>query len=279
MPEVASADGTPIRYYDFGGSGPDLLLLHATGFHARVWRAVAEQLADVAHCWALDLRGHGDSGVRADLDFAWRGFAEDVEAVLGVLDLDRPYAVGHSLGGAILLMVEARHPGTFRSIYVYEPAIFVPTERRPDDGTSSVQLALKRRPTFPSRHDAFANYANKPPMDAFDHEVLADYVDHGFTTAEDGSVTLKCRPEYEAGTFGGFAGSDSYRHLDEVACPVVLASGSESLGRDASRDDTLSDRLVQSSRVVLPGLNHFGPQQDPSVLAASVRTSLLGLPA
>ena len=58
---VASTDGVSLALHDLGGDGPALLLCHPTGFHAMTWAPVAAALAGVAHCWALDFRGHGDS--------------------------------------------------------------------------------------------------------------------------------------------------------------------------------------------------------------------------
>ena len=78
-------DGVDIALYDFGGSGDDLLLVHATGCGAGVLLPLARALGDRFRCLALDLRGHGRSGRPVDGDFAWSGFATDVlTAVDGV---------------------------------------------------------------------------------------------------------------------------------------------------------------------------------------------------
>ena len=71
-------DGVAIASYDFGGNGPDMILAHATGFHAMVWRPVIERLTDAFRCIAFDERGHGDSGKAPNDDYDWRGFATDV---------------------------------------------------------------------------------------------------------------------------------------------------------------------------------------------------------
>lgn len=272
MPVVLTPDGVAINYFDLGGSGPPVLMVHATGFHGHMWQPIADRLHDDFHCWALDLRGHGDSGAPPDLDFSWGGFAQDIGAVIDALGLERPRAVGHSLGGATLLMLEQLAPGTFGSIYAYEPAICVPGPG--DDGSQSVELALRRRARFPSRAAAMANYGGKPPMDSFAYEALALYVEHGLAEHSDGSVHLKCRPEYEAGAFSGFSGSTVYARLPEVRCPVVIARGSEFGSQAAERNDIFVSRLAQGRGVELVGLNHFGPQQNPAMVADSIRAAL-----
>ena len=50
---VASSDGVNVALVHLGGQGPKLLLAHATGFCATVWRPVAAALAADFDCWAL----------------------------------------------------------------------------------------------------------------------------------------------------------------------------------------------------------------------------------
>src|SRR2546429_7959455 len=73
MPTATTVDGVSIAVHDLGGSGPPLLMAHATGLHGRVWEPVASELAGRFHCVAFDERGHGDSGLPPGLDFEWRG--------------------------------------------------------------------------------------------------------------------------------------------------------------------------------------------------------------
>ncbi|PPK65544.1 alpha/beta hydrolase [Actinokineospora auranticolor] len=83
---------------DFGGSGPQLLLLHGLGGNAREWREFADHLTDTHHVLAVDLR--------ADLPWSWDIALADIEA----LGLDNPAVVGMSFGGMIAGRWAARHP-------------------------------------------------------------------------------------------------------------------------------------------------------------------------
>lgn len=83
---------------DFGGSGPQLLLLHGLGGSAEDWREFAGCLTDTHHVLAVDLR--------AELPWSWDIALADVEA----LGLDNPAVVGMSFGGMIAGRWAARHP-------------------------------------------------------------------------------------------------------------------------------------------------------------------------
>lgn len=93
-----------LAVHDFGGDGPDLLLLHGGGDNLETWRDFAPLLRRDFHVWAYDARGHG------------RCLAPDVASVDAMVEdvidvairLDRPLVVGHSMGGVNALLAAAR---------------------------------------------------------------------------------------------------------------------------------------------------------------------------
>ena len=274
MPRIPSTDGVTLAVHDLGGDGPPLLLCHATGFHGMVWRPFAESLRDAFHCWSLDFRGHGDSS-SPDIDYAWEGFADDVLAVVDGLGLERPYGIGHSKGGASLLLAEERRPGTFRALWLYEPVVFAGVaEPLPPGPNPMAEGARRRREVFPSHDAAYENYASKPPFDVLRPDALRAYVDHGFAPQDDGTVLIKCRGEHEARVYSMGGRHQAYAGLDQVGCPVVVARGRIEPG-PASFADAVAERLPHGRLEAYEQLGHFGPMQDPDLLGAAARAFLL----
>lgn len=275
---ATTPDGTALRIHDFGGSGRRVLGAHATGFNALVWTPLVHALAD-AHVVAPDFRGHGGSTIAPDADLSWHLFADDVLATLqevGWLDIGsddaRPVGIGHSMGGAALLLAEQRRPGTFAGLWLYEPIIFPPQIRgglAPGDNHLATG-ALRRRRTFASRADAAANYGSKPPMNSFTAEALTGYVEGGFVDQADGTVRLACRPEDESRTFTSAMGCDAFEHLGEVRCPVAVVRGAIGDHSPAAIAGPAADELRQGHLVVHDELTHFGPMEDPTGLAAEI---------
>lgn len=275
---VPGRDGLDLAVYDLGGDGPDLLLVHATGFCAGVWAPVAERLAGF-HVTALDVRGHGRSAapdLSARSAMSWDGTGADVRSAVDALGLRSPVAAGHSMGGASLLIAELERPGTFRSLWAYEPIVFPPEvtadagRRRPNHLADG---ARRRRATFTSEQAAFDNYASKPPFDVLDPAGLRAYVHHGFARQPDGSVTLRCRPEVEAATFEMGPRHHTFERLGEVSAPMVVVRGRDEVG-PAAFAPGIVDALAHGSLEEHPDLGHFGPLQDPATIAASIVAAL-----
>ena len=268
----STGDGVEVAAYELGGDGPPLLLSHATGFHGHIWLPIVERLRDRFTCYAFDTRGHGDSTAPASGDFDWHGFADDALAAVAGFGLEQPYAVGHSAGGALLVLAEQSRPGTFRSLYLYEPIIY-PAEGLPPVAENPLAAgARRRREVFASRDAAYANYAGKT-FSVFTPEALRAYVDYAFDDLPDGTVRLKCRGENEARTYEMSFRHGAFARLAELACPVTLACGSET---DAFGEDfitLLAAPIPHATIQVLPDLGHFGPMQDPDAVAASIRAA------
>jgi pimeloyl-ACP methyl ester carboxylesterase len=258
-----------------------MLLAHATGFHGLIWQPMAASL----HGWHLiapDFRLHGDSTYPDDLVLDWWDVGRDVLASVDAFAVDsgdaqRPVGVGHSMGGAALVLAELERPGTFRALWLYEPIIFPLGPRPADDENPMVISARKRRPWFNDRDEAYENYASKPPLDELSPACLRAYVDHGFADADDGTVTLKCLPEREAQNYGMGGAQGSFERLGELALPVVVAHG-QILHPGAASIAPLIAEQIEGCRVrVYDDLHHFGPLAQPERIAADIQTDFTEL--
>jgi pimeloyl-ACP methyl ester carboxylesterase len=277
-------DGVEVAAFDFGGAGPDVVFAHATGYHAMVWQPVVQHLRDSFRCVAFDTRGHGDSSKAPGADYAWANLTIDLATVVDGFGLRRPFGVGHSCGGALLLMLEEAAPGTFRSLYCFEPVV-VPSDLAPlrEAGVGSgaavganpmAENARRRRAVFASRQEAFDNYAGKPMYEHCRPEALWAYVDHGFADRPDGSVELKCRPADEARVFSMGMQSRAFDQLGTVQCPVILARGEDSgFPFDEATQAAVARPLAHARMDTLPRLTHLGPLEEPDLLARRIRAA------
>ncbi|MFB7907060.1 alpha/beta fold hydrolase [Kitasatospora sp. NPDC059146] len=117
--------GVTLAYRESGRpDGPPLVLLHALGERAADWDTVLPDLAPDHHVYALDLRGHGDSG-RTDR-YGLAELREDVLAFLDALGLDRVDLVGHSMGGVVAYLLAQAAPERIGRLVLEDIAALYP---------------------------------------------------------------------------------------------------------------------------------------------------------
>ncbi len=270
VPIAVTVDaGIDVVVHDFGGDGAPLLLCHANGFHGRVWAPLAAQLAD-RRCLAMDFRGFGDSTAPTETVYDWQQLGDDVLAAIDHLDLVDVEAVGHSMGGAALLLAELTRPGTFRHLFLFEPIVF-PTGLDPA-GNPLADLTRRRRAHFDSAEDAIDRYRGKTTLGSLRADCLELYVRHGFRDDPDGGITLKATPEHEARHYEAGTGHPTWDRLGEVRCQVTVAVGTG--GHPAEVAPMVAERLPAGTLLPFPTLGHFGPLEDPDLVAAAIAATL-----
>ena len=274
---VASTDGVTLALHDLGGTGPLLLLCHATGFCGRVWEPLAQVLAPHRRCVTFDFRAHGLSTRPVDRPMVWQGMAEDILAVVDALSPDEPItAVGHSMGGTSLILAEGLRPGTIERAWTFEPILFgdgIPVSGHDSgavqaDPSEISQAARNRRAVFSDRNEAYERYGSRPPLSLLDKRALRAYVDHGFGDLADGTVGLRCAPGDEAAIFE-FHNSGARRIVGEVAMGLtVAASGDGQVPAMAVLD--AAAEFPNLDLVRYENLSHFGPLEDPDLIGTDL---------
>lgn len=258
--------------HDLGGTGPTILYAHATGFHARCWQAIATRLPN-RHNIGYDARGHGDTPAPADWVVDWETHGADAAAIAASLQTNGPIlGVGHSMGGAALLMAAIAQPHLFKGLIVYEPIVMPSTLTReaaagPNPDNFLATGARKRRSTFASFDAAIANYSAKPPLNVFAPDCMQDYVRHGFFLGDDGLVHLKCAGELEARTYEAGGNHRTWDRLGELRMPVWVVCGLPAPMQPSSRMLELAAEIPGSRYIELDQLGHFGPMQAPDQIA------------
>ena len=282
---IPSLDGVSIVMHDFGGTGSPVLLSHATGFHGHCMEGIAALLRDDHHTMAFDHRGYGDADAIDSRDMEWRAYGHDALAAARHLSNAHDGApvvgIGHSMGGASLIMAAHAAPDLFRALFVFEPIVFPPVlddSRGGERPTSPLPaLTRKRKPHFDSFEDALANFTAKPPMNTFDPAVREAYVRHGFRPAPQGGVELKCSPEHEARTYETGGTSGAWDDLPDVRTPTWVVSGAPQQHQPSSFARNVAERMPHATYVQYDELGHFGPLEVPRVIADLVTFTLASM--
>lgn len=135
----------PLHYAEFGAgfgpgpraatspdeaANPDAVLLHGLGGSFVDWLALAPLLATGRRVLVLDMPGHGLSPAAgrtprlADLQSLLYRFVTATEA-------HRPLLIGNSLGGAVVALEAAAHPGSTSGVVLLDPVLPISARVRP----------------------------------------------------------------------------------------------------------------------------------------------------
>lgn len=99
---VRSGDGVLVSY-QMAGDGPvSLVFVHGWSCDRSYWKEQLDYFARIYRVVALDLAGHGGSGLNRN-DWTIEAFGGDVAAVISGLGLKHVVLVGHSMGGPVVV--------------------------------------------------------------------------------------------------------------------------------------------------------------------------------
>ena len=268
---LSARDGMRIAY-SVSGSGPLTVFVHATGFCKEVCEPVIAETRNLGvelRALALDQRAHGDSGVPVP-PFDWWDLGGDIVELVGA---SAPaIGVGHSSGGAAVVMAELLRPGTFGALVLVEPIILPPPYERHPDNTMAHQ-ALRRKRGFTSRRAALENFRTKRTFAHWEERALHAYVDGGFRQ-EGNRVVLKCTPESEAEFFWAATTHGAWERLGEVTVPTLLLAGEHSTTHQEPFLSELTGRFGDGRYEIVPGTSHFVWMQRPGVVAEHVAAAV-----
>ncbi|MBP8925745.1 MAG: alpha/beta hydrolase [Pseudomonadales bacterium] len=269
-------NGLKLVVYEWPGTGDPILLVHATGFHARCWRAVVERLPG-RHVFAIDMPSHGASDNKPP-PYNWSHFGDDLAAVVEALDLWRVLGVGHSMGGYALVLATAQLPQRFRALMLVDPVITGPELADGLRLTAAEHPVARRRRRWDSPEQMFQWFRVKEPYLHWHPAVLRDYCDFGLVGVPDGEgLELACPPDLEAEVYVSMRMGDIYTAIAAIELPVDIIRArarrpDESLFSFAASPtwERLATLFPHARDEQLPGHSHFIPMEIPDWMAGRI---------
>lgn len=178
-----SAHGLRMRYLEWPGGHPPIVLLHGLSANANAFAGVGTSLSPRFRVVAPDLRGRGGTDKPAT-GYTMADHAADVIGLLDTLGMERVVLGGHSFGGFLAIYVAVHHPERVARLAVIDAAMQLNPNVREMLGPSLGRL----RQTFPSV-DAYLDEIRRAPyMDGTWDWAMESYFRAELTTDPDGTV-------------------------------------------------------------------------------------------
>jgi pimeloyl-ACP methyl ester carboxylesterase len=258
---TTSTDGTRIEYL-VGGTGPGLVLVPGALTLASDFLGLARLLAVSHNVAIVQRRGRGGSGPQGP-DYSLERECEDLAAVWAASGAR--FLFGHSFGGLIALRF-ARSRADVAGLAVYEPGVSehgsIPTDWLPR-ATGELERgdALEAFLTF-------AQGVNPQPSGNMPREQFRQLVTKMIPAAKlRQNLTLigACLREHiEVGRLDG-----SLADYAAISAPTLVLRGTNGARNDAL--GALAQTVPFAESISLAGLDHFGPEHAPDIVAARLR--------
>jgi len=255
-------------HYQRAGSGYPLVLLHGLVGSARNWRQNITFLADHANVFALDLCNMGESDRVPGMDTSLEATADRVIASMDALGLREADIAGHSHGGAVAMMLAARHPDRVRRLILFAPA-----NPYCDLGRHLVAFyqtrfgawLAKQAPILPRMLKAVALSRMYGDPSRVTDQALDGYID---------GLGVPGTVDHILGIVRGW--STDMAHLRAVLAqlaekPTLLIWGDRDRAVGLASARTLARTLKRSSLIVLPGVGHIAFEEMPDVCNRAMR--------
>lgn len=274
-----------LAYADWAGEpgAPAALLVHATGFHARVWDQLVLELPSPWRVIAVDLRGHGRSSKEGPFD-RWEYYGQDLVDLLDHLGLEGAISAGHSMGGWAVCYAALARPRAFRRLVLIDPTMnspeFYGQDRYPDMKSPADHPASRRRNEWPDWRAFYDRLHGREPYSLWQPAVLEDYCRHGLLPDPAGKgFVLACPPIVEASVYMNSWRAYLHPRLGEIEAPVtILRARRRQLPKLGQTDysgsptwERLHELFAHAEDIYLPEYTHFIPMQNPALVAGYIK--------
>ncbi len=264
-PGKVTLRGLEFNYLEWGGPGPPpMVLLHGLTGHAHTWDLFADSLKDEYHIFALDQRGHGDTGWAEPPQYDTGDFVEDVRALAGHWGISRFVLIGLSMGAHNSLAFANRHPDMVEKLVPVDIGPSVPSLQDPERRANLDRLYQD----FDTIGEAFADAIDANPI--ADPEMIKHRVRHSLTRTDDGRWT----PKHTRDVALHWKPEDLTDAIRSIQCPTLIVRGGESDVLSAEVAMSMKSAIPDCTLATIDGSGHSVPQDKPAEFEAAVREFL-----
>jgi pimeloyl-ACP methyl ester carboxylesterase len=263
-----SANGIT-QYYELTGRGLPIVFVHGAFVDHRMWESQAQAFSPAHQVIRHDLRGHGQTGGSAEPRYSIELFAQDLRALIDLLEIDHPVLCGLSLGGMIAQAYAASFP--------VAGLVLV-------DTLASARLSwrdsLMRKVVYPRwllstaarvlPADWFARFAVTASRIAEGQRFLGsqastrDYVRSCMERMTNRELTKTIEAIYRF----------RLQPLSGVSAPALVLSGEHEAGIVKRHSLEISRQIAHATRAEIPGAGHLSNLDNPVAFNARLRAFL-----
>jgi pimeloyl-ACP methyl ester carboxylesterase len=239
-----------------------IIFVHGFPFDHLMWDCQAEEFSKDYYCVRYDIRGLGNSTV-GDGQHTMESFVDDLEMVIGKLNLNKPILCGLSMGGYISLRAVERMHDKFSAI------ILCDTKSVADDN----ETKLKRAAAIKQINCGdFENFIDAFVLNCFGEKYIKANKD-----AYDIVInrSKKNNPIGIKGCLLAMMGrTDTTYCLKNIDLPTLLICGSEDKLSPPGVMKSMAEKISTSEFILVKEAGHMAPIENPQAVNYSMQKFL-----
>jgi pimeloyl-ACP methyl ester carboxylesterase len=266
--QFAELEGVRVHYVD-EGSGPPVLLIHASFMSLRTWDAAAEALSRTHRVIRFDRVGLGLSGTDPTGAYSRDRDMQIIDALLAKLGVDRVAIVGTSSGGGVAFHYAAAQPDRVTKLVLVNSGGLPRTPATDPNRPRGTALSRWVEERYKSRgwwHEQLQlQFANGQPPDGFVQQVYDMNRSEG-------------QREIAKATRANFRTGDPERVLGQVRAPTLVIWGKKNITLSHLEADVFQHWITGAPTAVLkyPEAGHYAYLEVPEQFAKDVSAFLDG---
>lgn len=266
-----------IPFIAAGTKGPQLSFAHANGYPPAAYQPLLTLLGAQHRVRALAQRPLWPGADPQQLK-DWNLLAHDLLQFLDECGTPQVVGIGHSLGAIATLLAALQRPAAFSAVVLLDPVLEPPANLLQWVGAKLFGLARtraleasaqRRRTSFGSTQEMFANYRTKPAFARLSDAGLQAYVAAMASPGAAGTVQLAYPPAWEAKIYITLPGN-LWRKLPLLQVPLLVVGGAESDTFTSAAAQAVAQRLPHTTIRIVPDAGHLVPLERPAAVAALI---------
>ena len=258
-------------FSDASDSAEHIVFLHANGFPPDTYASFLNAISSLGRISTIEHRPLWTEEAPKFLD--WGVYADDAIKTLEREATGPVWLVGHSMGGAISLLIASKAPHLVKGVVGLDPVTinsrFLAFSRLAfrlwPDKPKMIRGALGRPHQFDSHHEAFEFYRTKRAFSGIADKELMDYVLAAHAPSEKG-VVLRYSGAWEACVYR--SPPNLWKCFDRIHKPIHILGGEHSYVIVPN----VAERLKQLGNVKFESIDagHLMPMEKPQETASFV---------
>ncbi|PPK63455.1 alpha/beta hydrolase [Actinokineospora auranticolor] len=281
--EVVESAGLRLHVRRTPGTGDaTAVYVHGLGGSATNWTDLAANLAGHAPGIAVDLPGFGRSEPPDGYTYELRAHADALATWLRGLDLGPVHLLGNSMGGAICVLLAARHPDLVRTLTLVSPAVpdLRPSVRRVSDRRIPLAFlpvvgrSVRERLAALTPRERAMQMLNLCYADP--HSVTPGRLEAAVAEYAERAGQAWAGPALASSTIGLLKAwfvtgvRSLWRSLPDVQAPTLVVWGADDKLMTVRKAPRTAQLIPRARLLVLPRTGHVAQMERPVTVARAV---------